>query len=86
MGSLMKRLAFALALLLNHGLIADRAHAQTPPQDLTLTVNGGDLTLIGKALSKEPYGDVAALMAKLQAQVVEQQKAKAPQQPEAEKK
>jgi hypothetical protein len=69
----MRKWLLALALLLNHGLIADRAHAQAAPADVTLTVNAADLQILATALGTQPYGTVAPLMAKLQGQVLAQQ-------------
>lgn len=51
------------------------AYAQEP-QTFTLTVTPADLQVIGKGLGTQPYEAVAQLMAKLQAQVIEQQKPK----------
>ena len=70
----MRKWLLALALLLNHGLIADRANAQDV--SVTLTVNQADLALVAKALGALPFAEVAPLMNKLQQQVTEQQKAK----------
>jgi hypothetical protein len=70
----MKRYLLALALLLNHGLLADRANAQ--PADVSLTVNQSDLALLSEGLGALPYAKVAPLMAKLQGQVTEQLKPK----------
>lgn len=71
----MRKWFFALALLLNHGLLADRVNAQDV--SVTLTVNQADLALVSKGLGGLPFAEVAPLMNKLQAQVIEQQKAKA---------
>lgn len=65
----MKRYLFTLAILLHHGLIADRAHAQ----DVTLTVNQADLSVLAEGLNSVAYGKAAPLIQKLQAQVVKQQ-------------
>jgi len=70
---MIKRYFLFAALLLNHGLIADRAHAQEQPKEITITVSPAELGKIGQALGKEPFVDVAALMAKLQAQFNKQQ-------------
>ena len=51
------------------------AHAQEP-QSFTLTVSPAELQVIGKGLGTQPYESTAPLMAKLQAQVIEQQKPK----------
>lgn len=74
MDRLLKRWFLALALLINHGLIADRAQAQ----DVTLTVNQADLSTLAKGLNSVPYGEAAPLIQKLQAQVVKQQTPEAP--------
>lgn len=68
---MLKRWLFALAILVNHGVIADRAKAQEA-KDVTLTVSQADLAIIGEALGTIPYAKVAPLMAKLQAQVIKQ--------------
>jgi hypothetical protein len=57
------------------------ASAQQRPASYTLTVTNEELIKIGNALGALPYRDVAALIAKLQAQVSEQEKP-----PPAEKK
>lgn len=51
------------------------AYAQEPAS-FTLTVTPADLQVIGKGLGSQPYDAVAPLMAKLQAQIIEQQKPK----------
>lgn len=68
---MISRWLLALALLINHGLVADRAHAQTP--EVTLTVNQADLAVLSEGLGQLPYVKVAPLMQKLQAQVIKQQ-------------
>lgn len=68
-----QRLAISSVLAL---ALIGSAVAQEQPASFTLTVTPADLQVIGKGLSAQPYNDVAALMAKLQAQVIEQQKAK----------
>ena len=70
----MRKWLLALALLINHGMIADRAQAQD--NTVTLTVNQADLGIISKGLGSLPYVEVAALMAKLQNQVIDQGKPK----------
>jgi hypothetical protein len=67
----------ALALAIAVMSLASVAKAQDAPASFTLTVTPSDLQAIGKALGTQPYETVAPLMAKLQAQVVEQSKAKA---------
>lgn len=74
----MKRWLIALALLANHGMIADRAQAQEPPKEVTLTVTGQELQILAAGLGKLPYETVAPMMQKLQAQVVKQQQPEAP--------
>lgn len=76
---MLKRWLLALAILINHGLIVDRAHAQTP--EVTLTVNQADLAVLSEGLGQLPYAKVAPLMQKLQAQVIKQQQ---PVEPKAE--
>jgi len=49
-------------------------YAQDKP--VTLTVNSADLKVIGDALGALPYKEVAPLVSRLQAQVIEQQKPK----------
>lgn len=68
----MRKWLLALALLLNHGLI----EASAQDVSVTLTVNQADLALVSKGLGALPFAEVAPLMNKLQAQVIEQQKAK----------
>lgn len=67
---MIKRLALFAACLFV--LVASaRAFAQEP--SFTLTVSQAELQVIGKGLESQPYGVVAQLMAKLQAQVIKQQ-------------
>ena len=77
----MRRLLLTLALLINHGIM-NNANAQEAPTSFTLTVTPAEIQIIGKGLGSQPYETVAPLMAKLQAQVVEQQKPKEPPKPE----
>ena len=70
----MRKWLLALALLINHGMISDRAHAQD--NTVTLTVNQADLAVLSKGLGSLPYAEVAQLIAKLQNQVIEQGKPK----------
>jgi hypothetical protein len=65
----MKKLALLLAFLPTVAL-AD------PPSEYTLTVNMNDLNLLSKALSALPYGEVAPLFGKLDAQVKAQREPK----------
>lgn len=65
----MRSLLILIALLL-----APAAYAEDAPQSFNLTVTQVELQLLGKALGTQPYETVAPLMAKLQAQVVKQQK------------
>lgn len=66
----MYRLSLIIALLLSSA-----AYAQEPAS-FTLTVTPAELQVIGKGLGTQPYESTAPLMAKLQAQVLEQQKPK----------
>lgn len=70
------RVNFLLAGLI---FIATPIQAQAPqaPQvEFLLKVTAGELDVIGKALGKLPFEDVAQLLQKLRQQVVEQQKPK----------
>lgn len=51
---------------------------QPPPQEFTIRLTLPELQLIGTALTKRPYEDVAPLLAKLNEQVAAQQKAATP--------
>jgi hypothetical protein len=74
----MRKWLLALALLVNHGMIADRAQAQDAPKEFTLTVTTPDLQVLSAGLAELPYKTVQPLMAKLQAQVIKQQQPEAP--------
>lgn len=69
----MKRYLLAFALILSHGLIADRAQAQDAPKEFTVTVTAPELNKVAQALRKQPYEDVAELLSKLQQQAIRQQ-------------
>ena len=57
-------------------LAGSAAYAQSPAQ-YTVTVTPQNMAMIGKALGQMPYSDVAVLIADLQRQMVEQNKAAA---------
>lgn len=65
-----------LAISFLTGLTLLTAANAQEPQSFTLTVTPADLQIIGKGLGTQPYEITAPLMAKLQAQVIEQQKPK----------
>lgn len=48
-----------------------------PNKPLTIQLHPNELDYIGKCLHRQPYGDVAPLLAKIQVQVIEQQRAEA---------
>jgi len=59
------------------------AQAQQPSTSYNIKVDNSQLDLIGKALGKMPYEDVAVLMQVLRQQVVEQSKLPEIKTPEA---
>lgn len=68
----MKKLIYPIAFLL---AFAVPTFAQQ--QEITLKVNGDEINMIGKALGKLPYDDVAALIQNLRTQITNQQQPKA---------
>lgn len=64
----MRRFAFALLVIAALGMPAGANEEKT----FTLTVTAAELTTLGNALGQRPYVDVAALIAKLQMQVAQQ--------------
>lgn len=75
----MRRIVLAAVLI----LVPLPALAQAPVTDkpVTLTVTQQELTIVANALAARPYGEVAALMTKLQGQVTEQLTPPAPVEP-----
>lgn len=60
-------------LIMSAVLISTAAFAQAPsPQEFNLKINSQQLELLGKALGKLPFDEVAPLMQQLRQQVVEQ--------------
>lgn len=68
----MRRLLIAAALLvaaLPFGADAQQSKALAPDRLYTVTLTSQDLAYVGSILRKQPYEDVAQLLARLQAQV-----------------
>ena len=61
------------------------ALAQQAQQEVTLKVTNDDVNVIGRALGKLPFDEVAGLVQKLRSQIVEQQPKQAPVAPEGKK-
>lgn len=58
-------------------VLAASAAAQDAPKSYTLTVDQAELALISQALSGQPYSAVAALIARLSAQIEAQARGQA---------
>jgi hypothetical protein len=59
------------------------AGAQPLPAEYTLTLSAQEVQIIGTALAERPYREVAGIIARLNAQIIEQAKARAPATPPA---
>lgn len=67
----MKRYTFLAACAIV--VLSTTAKAQVaPPSEFTLKVNPTEASLLGEAMGLMPYGRIAPLMGKLQAQINEQ--------------
>ncbi len=78
----MKKSLIAIAFLL-----PTFAFAQTPqPQEYTIRLTAQEVDIVGRALGKLPYEDVALIIQKLRQQIVEQQSIAGQQPPKVEEK